>query len=100
MAPPSAATPAEAATKRQEQRLKSKKNLEFAHVYVIGMIEECTRREQEKREIERELERAIRHIVLSTTTELLGDNEDPEETLERYIIENGLDRKEGKRPSY
>jgi hypothetical protein len=33
---------------------------------------------------------------LTTTCELLGDNDDPEETLERYIQENGLDRKEPK----
>jgi len=38
--------------------------------------------------------------VFATTNELLGDNEDPEETLERYIIENGLDRKDNKRTSY
>jgi hypothetical protein len=51
----------------------------------MGMIEECTKREQDKYEIERHLEKAIRGIIYSTTAELLGDNEDPEETLERYI---------------
>jgi adenylylsulfate kinase-like enzyme len=51
--PPPSATPGDAAQKRQEQRLKSKKNLEFAHVYVMGMVEECTQREIEKLEIER-----------------------------------------------
>lgn len=31
--------------KRQEMRLRSKKNLEFAHVYVMEMVEECNKRE-------------------------------------------------------
>jgi hypothetical protein len=66
-------------------RLKSKKNLEFAHVYVMGLVDECVRRESEKVQIEARLELAIRQIVYSTTAELLGDNEDPEEILERFI---------------
>jgi hypothetical protein len=33
-------------------RLKSKKNLEFAHVYIMGMIDECTKRELDKADAE------------------------------------------------
>lgn len=63
------------------------------------MIEECTKREQDKLEIEAQLERAVRQIIYSTTSELLTDAHDPEEILERYIQENGLDRKDPKRSS-
>ena len=73
------------ATKRQEIRLKSKKNLEFAHIYVMGLVDECIKREADKLQAEARLELAIRQIVYSTTAELLGDNEDPEEILERFI---------------
>jgi hypothetical protein len=43
---------ADPAQKRQEQRLRSKKNLEFAHVYVMNIVEEVNRKEQEKIEAE------------------------------------------------
>jgi hypothetical protein len=66
-------------------RVRSKKNLEFAHVYVMGLADDCVRRESEKAEIEIRLEQALRQIVFTTTAELLGDNEDPEEILERFI---------------
>jgi hypothetical protein len=66
-------------------RVRSKKNLEFAHVYVMGLVDDCVRRESEKAEIEIRLEQALRQIVFTTTAELLGDNEDPEEILERFI---------------
>jgi hypothetical protein len=39
----------------------------------------------------------VRRIVQGTAWELLGDEMDPEEVLERYIQENGLDRKDKKR---
>ncbi len=66
-------------------RLRSKKNLEFAHVYVMGLVDECIKREFEKAQIEARLEQAVRQIVFTTTAELLGDNDDPEEILERFI---------------
>jgi hypothetical protein len=66
-------------------RLRSKKNLEFAHVYVMGLVDECIKKEAEKAEIEARLERAVKQIVYTTTAELLGENEDPEEILERFI---------------
>jgi hypothetical protein len=50
---------ADPALKRQEQRLRSKKNLEFAHIYVMGVVEEVNRKEQEKLEAEVQLERAV-----------------------------------------
>jgi len=77
--------------------MRSKKNLEFAHVYVMGVIEEVNRKEQEKIEAEIQLERVVKHIIESTAMELLGDEEDPEEILERYIQENGLDKKPNKK---
>lgn len=51
----------------------------------MEMVEECTKREGDKAEIEKELEQAVRAIILSTTAELLGDYEDPEDVLERFI---------------
>lgn len=58
-------------------RMKSKKNLEFAHIYCMGMIEECTKREDDKAEIEVKLEQAVRNIIHATTVELMGpENED------------------------
>jgi hypothetical protein len=84
VAPPS--TPnVDPTQKRQEQRLRSKKNLEFAHVYVVGMLDEGTRREAEKHEVEIQLERAVKAIIAATTEELLGGHQDPEEVLERFI---------------
>ena len=62
----------------------------------MDLVEECTKREIEKAEALIRLEQTIKDIVYSTTAELLGDNEDPEDVLERFIQENGLDRKEGK----
>jgi hypothetical protein len=50
---------ADPAQKRQEQRVRSKKNLEFAHLYVLSVIEEVNRKEQEKLEAEVQLERAV-----------------------------------------
>ena len=49
------------------------------------MIEDCIKREADKIDIELQLERADKQIIYSTTVELLGDIEDPEETLERFI---------------
>lgn len=54
-------------------------------MYVMGLVDDCVRRESEKAEIEIRLEQALRQIVFITTAELLGDNEDPEEILERFI---------------
>lgn len=65
--------------------MRSKKNLEFAHVYVMGLVDECVKRESEKAQIEARLEQAIRHIVYTTTAELIGEHEDPEDILERFI---------------
>ena len=48
------------AAKRQELRVKSKKNLEFAHVYVMGMVDECIKREADKIEVEAALERYVK----------------------------------------
>jgi hypothetical protein len=62
----------------------------------MDLVEECTKREIEKAEALIRLEQTIKDIIYSTTAELLGDNEDPEDVLERFIQENGLDRKEGK----
>lgn len=62
----------------------------------MDLVEECTKREIEKAEALIRLEQTIKDIIDSTTAELLGDNEDPEDVLERFIQENGLDRKEGK----
>lgn len=63
----------------------------------MDLVEECTKREVVKAEALIHLEQTIKNIIYSTTAELLGDNEDPEDVLERFIQENGLDRKEGKR---
>ena len=65
--------------------MRSKKNLEFAHVFVMGLVDDCVRRESEKAEMEVRLEQALRQIVYTTTAELIGDNEDPEDILERFI---------------
>lgn len=54
-------------------------------MYVMGLVDECIRRESERAQIEARLELAVRQIVYTTTAELLGDNEDPEEILERFI---------------
>ena len=62
----------------------------------MDLVEECTKREIEKAEALIRLEQTIKDIIYSTTAELLGDNEDPEDVLERFIQENRLDRKEGK----
>jgi hypothetical protein len=61
---------------------------------MTGMIEDCIKREADKIDIELQLEKAVKQIIFSTTVELLGDIEDPEDTLERFIQENGLDRKD------
>ncbi len=66
-------------------------------MYVLGVVEECTRREQDKAEAELQLEKAVKKIIETTAWELLGEEEDPEEILERYIQENGLDRKDKKK---
>jgi hypothetical protein len=41
-------------------RQKSKKNGELAHIFVSGLLEECTRRDEEKNDIELKMEMAIR----------------------------------------
>jgi hypothetical protein len=51
------------AQRRQEQRLRSKKNLEFAHVYVVGVTEEVIKKEQEKQDAEMHLERVVKGII-------------------------------------
>jgi hypothetical protein len=51
----------------------------------MGLVDECIKREAEKVQAEARLELAIKQIVYTTTAELLGDNEDPEEILERFI---------------
>lgn len=57
----------------------------------MGLVEDCTRLEAEKQLVESRLEAAVRNIVMATAAELL-ERDDPEEVLERYIQENGLDR--------
>jgi hypothetical protein len=54
---------ADPAQKRQEQRLRSKKNLEFAHIYVNGVVDDVIRKEHEKLEAEMQLERVVKHII-------------------------------------
>ena len=38
----------------------------------MGLIEECTKYEDEKAEIEAKLEEAVRNVIYSTTYELMG----------------------------
>jgi len=71
--------------KRQEQRLKSKKNLEFAHIYVLGLIDDCTRKEEDKSDIESKLEKAVKNIINTTTNELIGDSYQMERKLHEGI---------------
>ena len=63
----------------------------------MGVIDEVNRKEQEKLEAEVQLERAVKRIIETTAMELLCEEEDPEEILERYIQENGLDKKHSKK---
>lgn len=60
-------------------------------------MEECIRREVDKADIEAQLERYVRMIVSKTTAELMGSEDEREEILERYIQENGLDRRKGEK---
>ena len=39
----------------------------------MGLIDECTRKEEDKSEIEQKLERAVRLIISNTTMELMGE---------------------------
>ncbi len=39
----------------------------------MGLIDECTRKEDDKAEIEQKLERAVRQIISNTTFELMGE---------------------------
>ena len=52
---------------------------------MMSLVDDCVRKESEKAEMEIRLEQALKQIVYTTTAELLGDNEDPEEILERFI---------------
>ncbi|CDW72990.1 leucine rich repeat family protein [Stylonychia lemnae] len=72
-------------TKRQEQRLKSKKNLEFAHIYVLGLIDDCTRKEEDKSDIDSKLEKVVKNIINTTTMELIGDSYQMERKLHEGI---------------
>ena len=53
--------------------MKSKKNGELAHLYVMGLVEECNRKEEDKYEIEGKLEDIFKNIIYSTTIELMGE---------------------------
>ena len=66
-------------------RLKSKKNLEFAHIYVMGLIEESTKKEEDKAEIEQRLEKAVKQIINTTTLELMGESCNMERKLQEGI---------------
>mmetsp|Transcript_41892 Transcript_41892/g.30756 ORF Transcript_41892/g.30756 Transcript_41892/m.30756 type:complete len:226 (+) Transcript_41892:1492-2169(+) len=50
--------------KRQEQRMKSKKNGELAHLLVTGLVDECAKKEDDRGEVERKLEMAVKNIIL------------------------------------
>ena len=52
--------------------MKSKKNGEFAHVFIQGLLEECTKREDERGDLDIKLENAVRSIIMSSTLEILG----------------------------
>lgn len=39
----------------------------------MGMIEECTKKEDDKADLESKLEVAVRNIIDSTTSELMGE---------------------------
>lgn len=69
-------------TKRQEMRLRSKKNLEFAHVYVVGLVEDCTKREEDKADLEGKLEKVVKQIIQSTTLELMGLEQEDEDCVQ------------------
>jgi hypothetical protein len=59
--------------------------VKFAHIYVMGLIEECTRKEDDKAEIEQKLERAVRQIITTTTIELMGEPFNMERKLQEGI---------------
>jgi len=39
----------------------------------MGLVEECTKKEEDKADIESRLESAVRNIIDSTTMELMGE---------------------------
>jgi hypothetical protein len=41
---------------------------------VLGLIDDCTRKEEDKSEIEGKLEKAVKNIINTTTMELIGDS--------------------------
>jgi len=56
--------------------VKSKKNGEFAHLFVTGIVEECTKKEDERDELDKKLELAVKNIIYQTTVELMGGDAD------------------------
>jgi len=53
---------------------------------VSGLLEECTRKEDERGELDRKLEMAVKQIIQTTTQELMGnDHELMEKKLKRAI---------------
>lgn len=53
--------------------MKSKKNGEYAHVYIMGVMEDCNKKDEERYEIDSKLEEAFKDIIYTTTMELLGE---------------------------
>lgn len=54
--------------------MKSKKNGEFAHIFIQGLLDECIKKEDDKFEIEKNLEQAFRNIIQNTTLEIMGND--------------------------
>ena len=77
--------------------MKSKKNgevilhisnifcLQIAHLYVMGIIEECTKKDENKFDIDSQLEEAFKNIIYSTTIELLGEPNGLEKKMKKSI---------------
>ncbi len=47
----------------------------------MGLVDECTRKEEDKAEIEIRLERAVKSIIQNTTYELMGESYNMERKL-------------------
>lgn len=57
--------------KRQETRAKSKKNGEIAGLYLKGLIQDCTKQQEERQDLDAQLEKAVWSVIYETTTDLV-----------------------------
>ena len=68
--------------------MKSKKNGEFAYIFVSGVLDDCKKRSEDFKDLDSKLDGMLRVLIQNTTSEIINQkthSNDSSETMEKKL---------------